>query len=110
MTDWKEHPAVAAGVVAIVGGGFAFLGKWLDHAFGWRRSREEFANQLRDELHEEIEKLRAELDKVRAQAEAWREKYHAEREVTTSLRSEVFTLSTEKRDLMRRLEEEGVEA
>ena len=106
MTDLKDHAVLAT--VTAVGAAFALLGKWLDHVFGWRRAREDFAARLRDELHEEIEKLRAELEKVRAQAEEWREKYLREKELTGSLRNELAASMNENRVMSRRLEEEGL--
>lgn len=106
MTDLKEH----ALIVAAVGGAFALLGKWLDHVFGWKRARETFAERLRNELHEEIEKLKSELERANKRAEEWHEKYLQEKEQTGSLRNEMVALSNENRSLIRRLQEEGTPA
>lgn len=91
-------------IVAAIGSGFIFLGKFLDRLFGWRRQRETFAERLRNELREETAKLKAELDKVRAEANEWREKYLAEKELSGSLRNEYSRLMEDHAELRKDFE------
>lgn len=78
--------------IAAVGAGFVFLGRVLDRTFGWKRSREDFATKLRDELHQETQALKREIEDLRREVDAWREKYHTEKEANGQLRNSYAAL------------------
>ncbi len=104
-----------AALVAAAGSVFVFLGKLLDRAFGWRRSREDFATTLRNELHAETAALKAEIGSLRREVNEWREKYLSEKELNGQLRNDYARLLQDHEELRhefdaltQRLEESGV--
>ena len=105
MSDLARDAALVA-----AGSAFVFLGKLLDKAFGWRRSREDFATQLRNELRADMENLKEEIEDLRKQVDEWREKYLKERELNSTLRNDYADLRREFDSLRRHLEEEGVKS
>jgi predicted nuclease with TOPRIM domain len=90
------------------GSAFVFLGKILDKAFGWRRSREDLATQLRSELREETQRLKKEIEDLRAEVTFWREKYLTEKEENGRLRNDRDALRDDFEELKKRLADTGV--
>ena len=94
MSDLARDAALVA-----AGSAFVFLGKLLDKAFGWRRSREDLATTIRNELRQESGRLNARIATLEASVNDWREKYLAEKELNGKLRVDYEALQRDHSEL-----------